>query len=152
MNVVELQEVKLVGLRVLCPGDQYIHEIPKAMSILKNRLNEIKDITKPIRFIGAFQVADHAEEEDGYWACIEVNQIRDVPDGMVHLVVPPQKYAVMTHLGPNNEIRETYHKLHHWIESNQYERVLNAWHLEISASDVDQSSNMLEVDLYDTIK
>jgi len=152
MNVVELRAMKLVGIKVLCPGDQYAVEIPYATALLKDRLNEIKDASQPVRFIGAFKVGDHTEEDDGYWVCVEVNQIYDVPFGMVSLVIPPQKYAVMTHHGPNDEIRETYEKLHHWIENNQYERVLNAWHLEISEQGIERGSNMIEVDLYDTIK
>lgn len=44
MKVVELSEKKLVGIRVVCPGDEYVNEIPKASIKLKERLNEIKDV------------------------------------------------------------------------------------------------------------
>ncbi|TCZ79495.1 AraC family transcriptional regulator [Paenibacillus albiflavus] len=152
MKVVELKEMKLVGIRVVCPGDQYIDEIPKATFLLKERLNEINDVLQPVRLIGSFIVGDFSEEEDGYWVCVEVNDIRQVPECMVSLVVPKQKYAVIKHNGPNYEIRDTYEKLHNWIEENKYERLQRAWHLEISDVWGESETTKIEVDLYDTIK
>ncbi|MDF2645879.1 MAG: transcription activator effector binding protein [Paenibacillus sp.] len=152
MKVVELNEKKLVGIRVLCPGDQYVKEIPNASCVLKERLNEINDAVSPVRLFGAFIVEDCSEEEDGYWVCVEVNEIRQVPKGMVSLVVPKQKYAVKRHKGPNYEIRDTYEKLHKWIEENKFERLRSAWHLEISNEWGSKEINDIEIDLYDSIK
>ncbi|MGZ9583699.1 GyrI-like domain-containing protein [Paenibacillus marinisediminis] len=152
MRIVELDEMKLVGIRVVCSGDQYVHEIPKATLTLKERLTEIQNAVIPSRLIGAFVVGDYSEEEDGYWACVEVSEISLVPEGMVSLVVPKQKYAVLTHQGPNVEIRNTYEKLHAWIEANNLERLHRAWHLEISSEWGNGETSDLEVDLYDTIK
>jgi len=152
MKVVELSEKKLVGIRVVCPGDQYVIEIPKASFRLKERLNEIIDVISPARLVGAFIVGDYSEEEDGYWVCVEVNEIREVPEGMVSLTVPKQKYAVIRHEGPNYEIRNTYKKLHNWIEENKLERLQRSWHLEISDEWGNKEINDFKVDLYDTIK
>lgn len=152
MKVVELGEKKLVGLRVVCPGDQYVHEIPKASFKLKERLNEIRDVISPARLVGAFIVGDFSEEEDGYWVCVEVSEIGQVPEGMVSLIVPKQKYAVIRHKGPNDEIRNTYEKLHHWMDENKLERLQRSWHLEITDEWGNQELNEIETDLYDTIK
>jgi predicted transcriptional regulator YdeE len=152
VQVVELNEKKLVGIRVVCPGDQYVNEIPKASFELKERLNEINDLISPVSLVGAFVVGDFSEEEDGYWVCVEVNEIRKVPEGMVSLVVPKQKYAVISHKGPNYEIRNTYEKLHKWIEENRFERLQRSWHLEISDEWGFKEINDIEIDLYDTIK
>ena len=151
VKVVELSEKRLVGLRVVCPGDQYVNEIPKASFKLKERLNEI-DVISPVRLVGAFIAGDYSEEEDGYWVCVEVDEIRQVPEDMVSLIVPQQKYAVIRHKGPNYAIRHTYEKLHHWIEENNLERWHRAWHLEISDEWGIKDVTNIEVDLYDTIK
>ncbi|GAE06781.1 hypothetical protein JCM10914_2957 [Paenibacillus sp. JCM 10914] len=129
-----------------------MNEIPKASFKLKERLNEIHDIISPARLVGAFIVGDFSEEEDGYWVCVEVNEIVQVPEGMVSLIVPEQKYAVIRHEGPNYEIRSTYEKLHRWIEGNNLERLQRAWHLEISDEWGIKGVHDVEVDLYDTIK
>lgn len=71
---------------------------------------------------------------------------------MVSVVVPKQRYAVIRHKGPNYEIRNTYEKLHNWIEENKLERLQRSWHLEISDEWGHKEKKIIEVDLYDTIK
>lgn len=152
MKIIELHEMKLVGIRVVCPDDQYVHEIPKASFQLKERLKEISYVVSPVKLVGAFVVGDYSEEEDGYWVCVEVSEINEVPEGMVSLVVPEQKYAVIRHQGPNVEIRSTYEKLHQWIEENSFERLHRSWHLEIYNEWGSPDISDIDVDLYDTIK
>lgn len=152
MKVVELDEKKLVGIRVVCPGDQYANEIPKASVMLRYRLGEIQEVIHPARLVGAFIVGDYSEEEDGYWVCVEVSEFKEIPEDMVSLVVPKQKYAVITHKGPNHQIRNSYEQLHRWIDDHQLERIHRAWHLEISDEWGQDGINDIEVDLYDTIK
>lgn len=152
MKVVELHEMRLVGIRIVCPGDQYVKEIPKASVELKNRLQEIRDVVKPVRLVGAFIAEDVSGEEDGYWVCVEVLDMKQVPEGMVSLVIPQQKYAVQRHQGPNDEIRNTYEKLHRWILENNHERLPRSWHLEISDEWGHGEVKHIEADLYDTIK
>ncbi|TMV50088.1 GyrI-like domain-containing protein [Paenibacillus mesophilus] len=152
MKTAELGEMKLVGLRVVCPGDRYVFEIPKAIRVLKERLYEIKQTVNPIRLIGAFIPGDYTKEEDGYWACVEVNDYVDIPEGMTMLTVPAQQYAVIRHIGPNTEIRRTYDKLHAWMEENGLQRLLRSWNLEISEQWGHADADQLELHLYDTIK
>jgi len=102
--------------------------------------------------VGAFVVGDCSDEEDGYWVCIEVDEYRDIPTGMVTLTIPAQRYAVINHTGSNVEIRKTYELLHTWIQENEYERILSAWHLEISDMSRDDATSDDEIELYDTIK
>lgn len=40
----ELGELKLIGIRIICPPDQYPAEIPKAIHLLSERLTEIKEL------------------------------------------------------------------------------------------------------------
>ncbi|WP_010275322.1 GyrI-like domain-containing protein [Paenibacillus senegalensis] len=152
MRVVELNEKKLVGIRVVCSGHQYVQEIPRAAVQLKARLSEIKDLVYPVRLIGAFIAGDYSEEEDGYWVCVEVKEGKEIPRGMVSIVVPEQRYAVARHRGPNYAIRTTYEKLHQWIEDNECTRIPRAWHLEISEDWGNEGIADVETDLYDTIK
>ncbi|QYR24378.1 GyrI-like domain-containing protein [Paenibacillus sp. sptzw28] len=131
VKVVALGEIKLVGIRVVCEtGEQYAEEIPGAFAELTRRLEEIPGRIEPERIIGAFFVSDESAEEDGYWACVEVEQFVSVPQEMEAITVPPQSYAVTVHRGRVNQISKTYELLHKWIAENGYERVLRAWHLE----------------------
>ncbi len=148
--VIELSELKLVGFRILCPGEQYVNEIPKATLQLSERISEISNVINPFQQIGAFVVEDETDKEDGYWICVEVNEYEDIPDDMITLTVPSQRYAVVRHKGPNNKIRNAYEDLHKWIEENNYLRLTNKWHLEKfnSWTDIEE----VDVELFDTIK
>ena len=152
IHVTEIDELKLVGIRVVCPGDRYAAEIPKATLALKERLEEIKHLVQPVRMIGAFVVQELTPEEDGYWVCVEVCKLEDVPAGLTELTVPPQKYAVIKHIGPNTRISHTYEILHEWIAQNGHTRMQSAWHLEISDVLGYREEEDIEIRLYDTIK
>jgi predicted transcriptional regulator YdeE len=152
-RIVELDEINLIGFRVLCEGSRYIEEIPKAAKRLQERASEIHNTTGNGRQIGAFIVDAYSEDKDGYWIGIEADQNYSVPEGMTSLSVPPQRYAAILHHGPNSEMRKSYEKLHTWIEAEGFERANDRWNLEI----YDQNSNpdnleSVNVELLDSIK
>ena len=149
-TIEELGELKLVGYRVVCEGDQYITEIPKAANCLKERMKVIDQIIDPSVQYGAFVVDNYSDDEDGYWICVQVKEYNRIPEDMVTLTVPSQQYAVKKHIGVNTEIRDVYTSLHSWIEANGYVRQLDKWHLERYYGWSD--ANHVKVDLLDTIK
>ncbi|MBY6052846.1 GyrI-like domain-containing protein [Cytobacillus firmus] len=145
----ERGSLKLIGIRVLCPPDQYLAEIPRAINLFTERLTEIKGAVNPDRLVGAFKVEEDSPEEDGYWIGIEVKEFIGVPDGMFSLEIPPQKYASIRHKGPNDEIGNSYRELHSWIKEKGYNRLKNEWHLEIHHSW--ENIEDLDIELLDTI-
>lgn len=145
----ERGSLRLIGIRVLCPPDQYLAEIPRAINLFTERLTEIKGAVNPDRLVGAFKVVEDSPEEDGYWIGIEVKEFIGVPDGMFSLEIPPQKYASIRHKGPNDEIGNSYRELHSWIEEKGYNRLKNKWHLEIHHSW--ENIEDLDIELLDTI-
>jgi predicted transcriptional regulator YdeE len=148
-TIVDLDELKLVGFRVLCSGDQYIVEIPKASLRLSERISEIKHVVNPLQQYGAFVVEIETAEKDGYWVCVEVKEYEDIPSGMVTLTVPSQCYAVTRHKGANYKIMNSYNELHKWIDNNNYSRLKDKWHLEKLYSWNDTEN--VDIELFDTI-
>ncbi|MFT9598549.1 GyrI-like domain-containing protein [Mesobacillus sp.] len=148
-EVKQLSELKLVGIRVLCPGDQYVIEIPKASKVLSERMDEIANVVNPSLQLGAFVVDHNSNEEDGYWVCVEVSEFEEIPKDMVALTIPAQMYAILRHKGANVEIRQAYNELHQWIEANGYQRLTNKWHLEAFHEWSDPAN--LDVELRDTV-
>lgn len=145
----EVKEKKLVGFRVVCEDMMgYGQEIPKASITLARRKDEIKHLVEPVKLIGAFKASETSIEEDGYWVCYEVNNFKDIPEGMVTLVVPAQKYAVLNFKGHASEIYKVYTHLHQWIDENGYRRVPDKWTLEIYSKWTENEDN---VDLCDPI-
>jgi predicted transcriptional regulator YdeE len=144
-----LGELKLVGFRVLCPGNQYVDEIPKASVQLSARLTEIKNVVNPALQYGAFVVENESENEDGYWVCVEVKDYSDIPQDMEFLMIPSQDYAVARYEGSNHKISDAYSELHNWIKAKDYKRLTDKWHLEIFHSWRDTEN--IVVELLDTV-
>ncbi|MBP2242470.1 putative transcriptional regulator YdeE [Cytobacillus eiseniae] len=149
-TIKKMDELMLVGFRVLCAGDQYLVEIPKASLKLSERVSEIKQVVNPNEQFGAFVVENETVGEDGYWVCVEVLAYEDIPTDMVTLTIPSQKYAVVRHKGSNSKIMEAYDDLHKWIEDNNYVRLKNTWHIEKFHDWKD--SEKIDVELFDTIE
>ncbi|MFD2640215.1 GyrI-like domain-containing protein [Piscibacillus salipiscarius] len=148
-GIKEIEEKKLVGFRVVCNDMAgYGEKIPKASMLLEQRKGEIKHLVEPVKLIGAFMAAESTEDEDGYWVCFEVNDFEDLPEGMVSLIVPKQKYAVLNFKGHASEIFHVYSHLHNWIDENGYQRKPNKWTLEIYNSWSGKEDN---VDLCDPV-
>jgi predicted transcriptional regulator YdeE len=150
--VKDVGEVKLVGYRVVCTGDKYVEEIPKAAVRLKERKGEIKNALHTSQQIGAFVVEESSPEETGYWIGLQVSEYGDIPEDMTTLTIPPHRYATILHRGPNDQIRNSYEKLHRWISDNGYTRATKSWNLEIyhKENQPDHPSDV-RVELYDAI-
>ncbi|MBN8192970.1 GyrI-like domain-containing protein [Bacillus sp. NTK074B] len=146
--VKELGEVRLVGFRVLCPGEKYVEEIPKAAMRLKERTEEIRNALQPSQQIGAFVVEESSPEEDGYWIGLQVSEFSNIPSDMTTLTIPPHRYATILHQGPNDQIRNSYEELHKWINEKGYTRSTQSWNLEIYEN---QNPLDVRVELYDAI-
>ncbi|MBE4909842.1 GyrI-like domain-containing protein [Bacillus luteolus] len=149
-TIKQLNQLKLVGFRVLCAGDQYIVEIPKASKCLQESISEIKQVVNPLIQYGAFVVEPETHEENGYWVCVEVQEYDEIPSNMVTLTIPSQRYAVTRHIGANYQIMDSYSQLHEWINENNYSRLKEKWHLEKFYSWT--NTEKVEVELFDTIK
>ncbi|MBM7553320.1 GyrI-like domain-containing protein [Thalassobacillus pellis] len=148
-GVREIGEKKLVGFRVVCEDMKgYGEEIPKTSMMLDRRKDEIKQLIEPVKLIGAFKAGETSEGDDGYWVCYEVRDFEDIPEDMVSLIIPEQKYAVLHFKGHASEIFKVYTHLHKWVKENGYQRSPEKWTLEIYS---DWTENEDEVDLCDPI-
>ncbi|WP_173916716.1 GyrI-like domain-containing protein [Halobacillus sp. Marseille-Q1614] len=148
----DLGEVKLVGFRVVCAGEKYIEEIPRAAKVLKERIEEINNILNPGQQIGAFVVEESSPEEDGYWIGVQVSEYKDIPENMTTLTIPPHRYAAILHKGPNDQIRNSYEKLHQWIGEKGYTRSNKSWNLELyQKENQPEKPYDVRVVLYDSI-
>ncbi|MFI8574419.1 GyrI-like domain-containing protein [Rossellomorea aquimaris] len=143
-------ELKLIGFRVVCPGDQYIIEIPKAASKLKEKVHEIQHLVNDQVQLGAFIAEDTTGDLDGYWVGMEVEKIEVIPPGMVSLTIPPQTYVSTFYQGANHGIRDAYRDMHEWAEVNGYVRRRDLWHLERFYRF--DSGEQVEVELLDTVE
>jgi predicted aldo/keto reductase-like oxidoreductase/predicted transcriptional regulator YdeE len=88
--------------------------------------------------------------ENRYIAANEVTSVEKIPEGMITETIPPQKYAVFTHIGKLTNINETYeHILRDWaINNTRYKRIAFAPGFEWYDQRFDSNSDDSELDLY----
>lgn len=150
IKVKKMGELKLIGFRVICPGDQYMIEIPKAASKLNERVHEIQHLINKQVQLGAFIAEDTTGDLDGYWVGMEVEKMEVIPPGMVSLTIPPQTYVSTFYQGTNHGIRDAYRDMHEWAEKNGYARRRDLWHVEKFYRF--DSGEQVEVELLDTVE
>lgn len=145
-----IDELSLVGFRVVCTGERYVLEIPQASKRLADRLHEIKNVINKDLQYGAFMVDAKTVEDDGYWVMVEVESFENLPEDMDRLVIPSQKYAAAKYQGTNKGIFNAYEELHKWIDGQGHRRLVDRWHVEIFESWMNPDN--LSVELLDTIE
>ncbi|MCG7343498.1 GyrI-like domain-containing protein [Sporosarcina sp. ACRSL] len=123
-------------------------KIPEAFEELKTRAKEIVQPIDPRRIFGLFKV-DAQPSEDGYWVCLQVEEIENVADGLEGLSIDSSKYA--THVGSPKDLHQAYANLHEEIAEAGYRRVPAKWSIEEYSPDNEQSRHIINVLLHDPV-
>jgi len=111
-KIVIKDEFKIVGMRIF--GENSNNEIKELWNKFMPRIGEIKhrikeDLSQDISYGICYPSDDMSETgEFEYIASVEVSRLDEIPEGMVGRTIPRQKYAVFTHKGVVDRIKETY--------------------------------------------
>jgi predicted transcriptional regulator YdeE/DNA-binding transcriptional MerR regulator len=104
----------VVGMRYY--GKNENQEIAQLWRQANPRLGEIQHVTGECAYGLCCAVEGAAPGEFEYVAGLEVTDAEPVPAGMVARQVPPQQYAVFTHVGGLDKLRDTYHYIYQtWL-------------------------------------
>jgi AraC family transcriptional regulator len=112
---------KLVGMRYF--GNNQNQEISKLWGAANQHLDKVKNVSPEWGAIGlCTTVADAPPGEFEYVAGLAVDKAEDVPEGFVVREVPPYQYAVFTHVGPLNTLKDTYEYIYQtWLPQSGYQ-------------------------------
>ncbi|WP_162463339.1 effector binding domain-containing protein [Paenibacillus psychroresistens] len=145
----QLEELLLVGFRLKNPQELLnTNAIPHAAHELKRRFAEISHTIDSAPMIGAFKTGECSDDEAGYWVCVQITQLGTVPEGMLALRIPAQKYAVNWFFGHRSESKKRYAKMQRLINNAARQLKLQAWNLEIAKSWGELQEVEVELDLY----
>lgn len=151
MEIVEKGEMKFVGIRLQCDSlEDYQVKIPETVGEVKARTLEIVRPIDRERIFGVFKV-EAQSSEDGYWVCLQVEEIESIANGFEGLSIRPSKYATLRHVGAAKDLHQTYENLHEEIAQAGYQRLPDEWTIEEYSPDHEQSTNMISVSLYDPV-
>ena len=151
VQIVEKGEMKFVGIRLQCDSlEDYQVKIPKAVEELKARAKEIAQTIDPTHIFGLFKV-DAQPSEDGYWVCLQVEEIENVGGNFEALSIEPGKYATLQHVGSPKNLHQAYANLHEEIAQAGCRRLLDQWTIEKYDFDHEQSRQTINVLLSDPV-
>jgi len=120
-------------------------------------INEIKGVINPLTVYGiSFESKYH--KYCNYMVCIEVENLKNIPKGMIGRIIPDYKYAVFNFMGMDdisNYKREYFKAVDfiygHWYPLSEYKLDTNNDLIEIITSDDEHLSN-ISMDIYLPIK
>ena len=111
MELVEKGPIKYVGMQVTAAWDDLAAEMPLAWRTFIGLYDTIS-----ARASDTFTDVSLRQENETYTqlVAVEVDQIIDVPDGMVGIELPRQTYIHHRHTGPVDAIAATFGEMIDW--------------------------------------
>ncbi|KIO64196.1 hypothetical protein B4064_2811 [Caldibacillus thermoamylovorans] len=93
--------------------------IPSLFEDFEKRIEEISNKVKEEAIICPF----HDRKTDfTYYVTHEVTHIEHIPNGMISLQLPEQKYVKAAHNGKTEDIDNTYIKIFNWMNQNHLKK------------------------------
>lgn len=142
-EIKEKKGFKIVGLRYF--GANENNGIPKIWDELLERGGEIRHLDNPKHYYGLCSVPEEGGEpgeQFEYIAGRAVTRLADIPDNMVGREVPAGRYAVFTHTGSLDNLKETYACIYgEWAKTEGVEILSGAYDFEFYSEDFHPSGS-----------
>lgn len=111
-----LKDFLAIGTKHSCPADENPIQIPKAIDDFKKRLDDIPHRTGKGLVI---HEPNESNEIPTWYVMAEISELTDIiPDNMLTLNIPEQRYVTLTHYGSAVHLGDTYSTMHTWILEN----------------------------------
>lgn len=110
MKTKHKKEMKIIGIPVETNVQECIspkNKLPKIWEEFTKRMSEINDKVN-LSCLGVSFTKSTKDCSFTYICGIEVKEVKDIPEGMISVIVPESDYAVYTHKGPLKCLGETY--------------------------------------------
>ena len=104
-KIIEKPGFTVVGIRYF--GKNEKGEIPALWGDLMKRSGEIKNKSRVMESYGLMGMMDK-EGNFEYIACLPVDKVAELPEGMVSRKIDDTKYLVFTHVGDAEKMKKTY--------------------------------------------
>ncbi|WP_372371147.1 GyrI-like domain-containing protein [Candidatus Uabimicrobium sp. HlEnr_7] len=114
----KMSAMKFIGM--ICSIDS--QELPKLWETFIAQRNSITNLKNNICYSLCFHIEDNCTANSFlYMPCAEVNNIDNIPISMVAKTVPENEYAVFTHKGSLDKIKDTYEYIYGtWLSKSSY--------------------------------
>lgn len=122
-KIVNKEAFNVVGIRYF--GSNQNNEIPQTWNSFLQQKVKIKHQLNPETTYGMCEhVSDLTDDSEfAYIACVEVDSLEEIPEGMSGKTVAANQYAVFTHKGSVDRLGDTYEYIYgNWFMKSDYER------------------------------
>jgi predicted transcriptional regulator YdeE/DNA-binding transcriptional MerR regulator len=121
---VSLPAFTVVGLRYY--GKNQNQEISAMWGDANKRFGELKNISEDAAYGICFAASEGSNGEFEYVASLKVDSEEDIPEGMVVRHIPAARYAVFTHIGSLDKLKDTYNYIYQtWVPQSGMQLVGN---------------------------
>ncbi|MCE5313941.1 MAG: GyrI-like domain-containing protein [Armatimonadota bacterium] len=153
-------EFKVVGME--CIGNNQNGEFGRLWEDFMQRMGEIRNGSRQGVYYGVCGCGPECEPEKGickcgevgfsYMACVEVSDTDETPAGMVAKTIPAAKYAVFTHSGSLDKLKDTYNYIYQtWLKDSGCE-LSGSFCFELYDDRFNPAGDNSELDVYLPIK
>ena len=120
-KVVVIESFMVVGMKV--ETRMADNKIPELWQLFLPRIHEIKHRTNQYDTYGISEYSDnYVDDLFTYWACVPVDRLDEVPDGMAAKRVATAQYVVVTHKGKLDSMGNALDYLHTtWLPKSGYQ-------------------------------
>lgn len=122
----EKGEFNVVGFLVETDFERAREDVSEVWKKFLSRYREIKNYVGGMKNYGVAVELDKIGRGFRYVACCEVSEFENVPIDMVMQIVSASKYAVFTHKGKLDKLRNTYEKIMSFMRKKGMKRK-NYW-------------------------
>ena len=121
LRIVEKAAFKVVGMKVETRMSE--NKIPGLWAQFLERIHEVKQRSNVHDTYGISEYSDnYVDEWSNYWACVPVNCIEEIPEGMVAKTVSAARYVVVTHKGKLQTMSNAFDYIYTtWLPKSGYE-------------------------------
>lgn len=120
-QVIQNSEMNVVGISIVMKQHE-THKIRAIWQQFSPRKNEITNLLNNTSIaMQIFSVNENGEPEDSFnmWACVEVSELSEIPNGMEGFTIPKGEYLKVLHKGMN--AGDTYQKImSDWLPNSGY--------------------------------
>lgn len=138
-QIITVPALQIVAIKVVGRHSELSHRVPIAWLDLTNRLDQIPHKVDPTVFYGLFPESDQLNDgQNGvftYWVGTAVSEFADLPEGMVTLTVPEQRYVVATVKGDKEAITQAYTGLFGWLKEQRQQTAADRLGFELYETD-----------------
>lgn len=149
-KIINISAKNIIGMKSTMHQDEYGNIVRLWKRFMPHRKAIQNAVNEDFVAMQVYSDFNDFEKPFAIWACVEVSDLDDIPEGMMPSIIPEGKYAVFLHKGI--DASTTYQRIMtEWLPKSGYE-IDNRPHFQVMGDTYKNGSPDSEEDFYVPIK